>query len=488
MTMNATNGNIFYGTCQAGIIAASMFFGLMSAASETYGQEAGQQMRQRAELVIRKATGSEVYEKLLLDADALIKRGKPADAYALLEPLEFEHAGEERFDYLIGVAALDSGKPDKATLAFERVLAINPDFAAARMDMARAYYQLGDLLRAKTEFALTLKQNPTAAARLTIHKYLNEITAQEAGKRTHLAGYIEGTVGHDNNVNNSTNQAQIFVDVLGEYRTLYSANVKTPDNYYGVAAGGEVMHSLNASWRLYAAVDMSQRNYGTQNIFDSQDLEERAGVMFGAKTYQLRAGVLGGQYNLGDARNRDMTGYNADWFHAFSPSNQLNVYGQHTRYRFADVVMQPNDYDQQAIGIGWLHVTADGRSSLYSSLYLGTEKDVSTIITTATPNGGRIDGTKRFNGLRIGSQTLLNDNTTLFANAGMQAGDYSRVNYYFQRQRSDRLYDLAAGANWRWDSLWALRPQLSYSKNDSNIDIYGFDRMDVSLTVRRDFR
>jgi hypothetical protein len=40
------------------------------------------------------------------------------------------------FDYLLGIAALDSGKPDRATIAFERVLAVNPNFAGARLDLA----------------------------------------------------------------------------------------------------------------------------------------------------------------------------------------------------------------------------------------------------------------------------------------------------------------------------------------------------------------
>jgi hypothetical protein len=131
---------------------------------------------------------------------------------------------------------------------------------------------------------------------------------------------------------------------------------------------------------------------------------------------------------------------------------------------------------------------ADGKSTLFGSLYHGTENDVSTIITTATPNGGRTDGAKRFSGLRVGGQTASSEKTTLFANAGAQFGDYSKVNPFFLNQRIDRLYDLTVGANWHWDKLWTLRPQLNYSKNDSNIVIYGFNRMDVSLNVRRDFR
>jgi len=137
-----------------------ILIGLLTAACGAYAQETGQKVRQRSESLPQDQSKIDSYEKLLSDADSLIKSGKPAAAYDLLSPLEFEHAGEVRFDYLIGTAALDSGNPAQATLAFERVLAVSPDFPGARFDMARAYYQLGDMPRARTEFNMALNQKP----------------------------------------------------------------------------------------------------------------------------------------------------------------------------------------------------------------------------------------------------------------------------------------------------------------------------------------
>jgi len=427
-------------------------------------------------------------EKLLNDAEAMIENGKPGEAYALLQPLEFEHAGEERFDYLIGVAALDSGKPDKATMALERVLVVNPDHAAARMDMARAYYQLGDFPRARTEFSLILSQHPNEKSRILIEKYLDEISEWKSGRYTRVTGYIEGTVGHDSNVNNSTSQSQVFVDVIPGVRALEPINIKSSDNYYGLTAGGDVTHKLNSHWALYAGADLRQRGNHEQRSFDVLNLDARAGFRFGSNENDLRVGAMAGRYNLGNSHNSDSSGVNAEWRYALSQTNRLQAFGLMERYRYVDPLMQSNDYDQQAVGVGWLHAMEGGKSTLFGSLYLGSEKDVSQIISAATPNGGRTDGAKHFSGLRIGNQTSFSENTTLFASGGFQAGEYGRQNYYFQRTRSDRLYDLSAGANWRLDKLWMLRPQLSYMKNESNIDIYGFSKMDVSLTVRRDFR
>lgn len=452
------------------------------------GKQPGQAQR---EPEAGEQSGSRQYDRLLREADELITKGKSADAYALLEPLELEHAGEQHFDYLLGVAALDSGKPDKATLAFERVLMVNPNHVAARLEMARAYYQLGDMLRAKAEFETVLQQNPPSSTRATIQKYLDAIAALDPARKTHVSGYAEGTVGRDSNVNNSTTQSQVTVNIpaVGPVvAALTPTNLKSPDNYYGVAAGGAVAHSLSPSWGLYAGADLNQRTYNAQKNFDAMGAEARAGAIYGAEADRVRFGMLGGIYNLGGTRNRNAAGLNADWGHTLSPSNQMSLFGQYLQYRFADIAMQVNDFNQQAVGAGWAHVLADGKSVLSAALYTGSEQDTSSIITTATPNGGRTDGVERFNGVRVGGQTFYGENTVLFASAGWQGGRYSRINPFFLVQRADRFHDLTLGADWHWDKLWSLRPQVTFFRNNSNIVIYSYNRTDVSLTLRREFK
>src|SRR4030081_3534524 len=79
-------------------------------------------------------------------ADALTDRarallaGKDAKgAYTLLLPQEAQRAGDPEYDYLLGVAALDSGQYERAVFALERVLGVQPDNHVARAEIARAY-------------------------------------------------------------------------------------------------------------------------------------------------------------------------------------------------------------------------------------------------------------------------------------------------------------------------------------------------------------
>jgi tetratricopeptide (TPR) repeat protein len=415
-------------------------------------------------------------------ADALMKQGKAAEAYALLEPFEFQESGNVQFDYLLGIAALDSGKPDKATLAFERVLATDPNFAGARLDMGRAYFQLGDFTRAKAEFETVLGQNPPPAARATISNYLAAIEKQESAKKTKATGYLEAGFGHDSNVNYATSESQIAVPALGNLIfTLNPTGVKAPSYYLGSAFGGEINHQANPTLGLYAGIDVRSRDNTSQRDFNSISTDGRAGVALGEGANVVRLGVLAGNYELNGRTNRDTSGLNAEWRHLLDPANQLSAFGQYARYRFESDISVDN-FNQSTYGANWLHVSRDGKGLVSASLFAGDE---------SAPL--RADGGKRFDGLRLGGQLQLNERTELFAGMGAQFSRYEQANAAFSSPsasltREDKQYDASLGINWHYDKLWTVRPQIAYMRNNSNIVIYQFDRTDVSVMFRRDFK
>ncbi len=458
--------------------------------------ESGQDARQRVDV----QAGIDVREKLLLDADALIKNGKPAEAYTVLEPFEFERSGEVRFDYLLGISALDSGKPDKATLAFERVLTVDPNFAGARLDMARAYYQLGDLPRAKTEFEEVLKQNPPEVARITIVKYLDAIAAYERVKQTRVSAYVEGVAGHDSNIANSSTQTFSF-SPNSPWSGLFPNNqlppaAKLAGGYEGVNAGSEISHSLNENWGIYAGADLRQHGNMSQTAYDSISTDGRVGVMYGEEKNVYKLTLTGGQAYTANSMRRDSKGVNGEWQHVFSAANQLSAFVQYGQNRAAgfpptspatDARIEGNT-NQTVLGAGWVHMLADAKQALFGSVYAGREQDVAPVISLGLPNGGRTDGEKRFEGFRIGGQAAIAEQLDGIASLGLQSANYGRLNNLIMAYRSEKLYDLTVAANWRVDKLWTVKPQIAFSRKESNIALYSFDRTDVSLTIRRDFK
>src|SRR3979490_469577 len=77
-------------------------------------------------------------------ASALLARKEAKAAYTLLLPQEAQRAGDPEYDYLLGVAALDSGDYERAVFALERVLGVQPGNHVARAEIARAYLAIGE--------------------------------------------------------------------------------------------------------------------------------------------------------------------------------------------------------------------------------------------------------------------------------------------------------------------------------------------------------
>ncbi|MDX8385278.1 MAG: tetratricopeptide repeat protein, partial [Gallionella sp.] len=142
--------------------------------------------------------------QLIATATKLLNEAKFGEAYALLVPYQSKLAGDSEFDYLLGIAALDIGKPNEAIFALERVLAVSPNHLQARAEIARAYLAVGEIAASKQEFETVQNQNPPEEVKATIQKFLAIIESNKSSKKTAFSGYVEAMVGNDSNVNNAT--------------------------------------------------------------------------------------------------------------------------------------------------------------------------------------------------------------------------------------------------------------------------------------------
>ena len=148
-------------------------------------------------------------------AQALLNQGKAGEAFQLLEPVEGARAGDASFDLLLGIAALESGQNTRAVFALERVLAVEPNNARARAEIARAYLALGETDRARQEFETVQKQGVPPEVSANIDRFMDAVDRLDAVTRTTLRGYLEGSLGYDTNVNAATSKGSVAIPVFG---------------------------------------------------------------------------------------------------------------------------------------------------------------------------------------------------------------------------------------------------------------------------------
>ena len=419
----------------------------------------------------------------LAQARELLRANQSATALKLLAPHEDAQAGNVAFDYLLGVAALETGDASRASIALERALIVNPNHAGARLDLARAYFALGDRERARSEFNAALAQDPPLNARAAINAYLARIDGGVVGGgsgRTRASGYVELAAGRDTNVNNATSQGQIFVPVFGFSVQLSPTSQRTADNFLSLGGGGEVSHALNSATSLFAGGDARLRFNRHADIYNFNQFDLRGGVQHTLDAANLvRASIAHQQYYLDNNNYRATTGLNLEWRHALSAERQLALFGSGNRVRYKDAAQVANDTNLVLFGVGYTHVmNAASRTTLSASVLAGYERDV----------GQRIDGDRKLYGVRIGGQTGWGVKADVYASAGYQPSRFQSANVVFNQQRTDKLADAALGMVWRMDGNWQLRPQLTYTHNASNIEINAYNRYEASVTLRKDFK
>jgi len=100
------------------------------------------------------------FAERLRRAHALLRAGRAASAETQLRAIEAQFPGEANCLWLIGASLLDQDKTSESIATLERVLAAVPDFANARVDLARAYRRDGRAEQAREEVRRVLQAHP----------------------------------------------------------------------------------------------------------------------------------------------------------------------------------------------------------------------------------------------------------------------------------------------------------------------------------------
>src|SRR5690606_37911348 len=139
--------------------------------------------------------------RLIAEGRELVGRGEAEAAYAALSAQPGLYAGDPEFDYLLGIAALDTGRYGEAILPFERVLLVQPDHLQARAELGRAYLAAGEYENARAAFRDVASRDIPPEARRLVGRYLDELARLEARHRIAITGLVGLEVGYDTNAN-----------------------------------------------------------------------------------------------------------------------------------------------------------------------------------------------------------------------------------------------------------------------------------------------
>lgn len=413
----------------------------------------------------------------LIQAENLIRKRDFKAAYLLLEPLESKYAGDINYDYLLGIAAVESNNVTRGAFALERVLALDPSHKDARAEMAKAHYMLGETDASKAEFNNVLKQNPDAETKKTVTKLLTAMDKNE-GITTAFGAYLDAGLGWDSNVSSAPGIASVGIPAFGGIIVpLGNAAQEKSDNFMNLAAGISVRHPVTDEFAVFGNASVTGRFNGSETDFNNSLLDFNAGYQYQRNKNNFSLAAQNNYFELDNERFRHAFGATAQWLYNIDAFNQAGVYGQFSRLKYTDNHIR--DADRSIIGVNVGHVfQADFNPVVFASIYGGREDARDSSVDFLDQD---------VFGLRAGGQLSFNPMWQLNATVSYEQRDNDENDPFFLTKRKDDQYDAVIGLRYLPAPSWSIKPQFSYTNNDSNIDLYGYERKSISVNVRKDF-
>lgn len=409
---------------------------------------------------------------LLNQARALIPHN-PQAAYALLEPHTWDYAGSRDFDYLLGVAALESQRPSEAVTALERVLTLYPDDVPARTDIVRAYLMLKE--RASAEQALRQLVDTaelTTEAQQQVQQYLDILARQNTGETRRWRLGLDIIAGHDDNVNVGSSHARWIIDD-GKALNPLPGSQPQASPYLDLAASLSHLYPVTEALEWSSSLQVGHRLNTRQHPQDMGSLSGSTGLAYTLGQHRLSAALNLQQMMLDQHRFRRASGVIGQWQYQRDPATQLGAYSQWFRLDFRN---QPfRDANRSVLGTTLARVlSATSGSVLLANPYIGREYTRQSMPTLSF----------RLAGLRLGYQHHLGPQWR--ANLGLQWEDsrHRGPDPLFGQTRHDRQLDLRLSLERPLSPQLTLTPQIAYTRNHSTLAPNDFKRLQVSVGVQ----
>lgn len=418
------------------------------------------------------------------DLDTLQNRiggNQMAEAWTLAEQLTARHAGEPRFDLLYARAALATGHASEAVFALERLRLARPQDAEIRLLLVQAHLQAGDVEHARFELDALLAGNPSEAVRAEASKLASGMAP--AGPRPWYAS-VGLDYGYDSNVNSATDQAVIFgvngnplIGVL-----LPSSNQAVHDTMTRLAADVGGQYAGVPKTLLFGDVSGSATFLHDETVFDTSIYKLSAGARWQWASSTVTIPVSRQVLSVGHSPYNTYDLIGLEWSAPVAARERLSVAVSHAMSTYSNIPTLDARFNM--LTAGW-NATL-GRTQVIAGVRLSHSDPRVDFDTAAGVSNSHVG----YDSYAAGAELRYLVMPQHVARAGLmfQGSRYAGADPVFFITRHDQFSYAVLGWDWRVWRVMTLRAEVNFANNNSNVDLYTFNRTQVLMGVRYDIR
>lgn len=407
----------------------------------------------------------------------LLERGKADEAYRVGRSTP-EQLGNPPFDFAFGIAAIAAGRASEGVLALERFLLNHPDHDAARVELARGYFALGEDARAREEFETAMAGGPPPPVRAVIEEYLAAIRVRAAKYQPTAMAYLMLGGGYDSNPRAGVDNPEISLPVFGTV-TVVDSGVRRGDKVREAGAGVRLTAPFSPTVTAFAAGSADASRHPELDDFDQAHFAGSTGVAGRDGRWGWRAAASFSYQRLGGEPYRRARGLALDASYMPDERSAWTAGVQGGRFLFHGV-NAVRDSDFIAATAGWKRFFATAwRPEIELAGNVGRERN---------RLGQRQDLSRDLLGARVSGSVTPVRGWTLGAGVSWLASDYLEPDLALQTTRSDRYLAGDLSLEWRFSPTLAARAEFVAARNRSNLELYEYRRHAAMLRLRYETR
>lgn len=250
--------------------------------------------------------------------EALVTQEQYQQAFALGQENLNEWEGDPDFDYIFGLAALESGDANDSFFALERVAATATDSglrALARLELAKAYFVTNNLPAPENLFNAVLATNPPPNVQQNIQFFLQLIAARQNAQTPTLNWTVSPVIGSDSNANSATSNGLIDTPLIGQIE-LDPAGQETEDNFSNTILTMAYQYPFTRDRSLNFNLNLGHLNNFDTDQFDIDNVRGELAYNWGNEVHRFKHGISTGKVNLDQNSFQKSLALDSSWQHA----------------------------------------------------------------------------------------------------------------------------------------------------------------------------
>jgi|GEM_PF-1809368 len=389
---------------------------------------------------------------------------------------------QERFSE--AMAAIEADKLNTARGLLQELLAAYPTLYRARLELARTNYLALDFDAADAELTKVLADPELPlSVRTNLMAFQAQIRDDQRTfeKRHRWNSQIYAGGMYDSNINFGV--ARDIVDIGGVPATVLQTSKPISD--YAAVLDGGLLHTYNPGWSFKSGEDtgyvvwQSQlngyyRGYVDKSDFDLSIATLRTGPAWVVpQEWSASIGLQADQIWLGNERLGLFFTINPNFLWEIDEQSQLSVGAAFTERTFNDDTDDLREGNLYRGNVGYSRVFLEGEFGIqagagYSDF--NAELDIFAY-----------DGPDAF----IGANWNTWSSGTVYGSLGYRNFDFKGTDMLFGESRNDDEYRFIAGVRQQLNKAWSIKAEWARTNNKSNLELFEFERDQISVGVQR---